>query len=108
LGGADEVGMGGTDDAGTSGEWHCPSSWCTLNLKLEKARPNDATKGPCLDLMVHHHGPIMPEGATPVNAVPAPEFLGAMDFGVIGSSLPGSPGSPSPPVSWGQVENNVL
>jgi hypothetical protein len=61
-----------------------------------KPRQYDATGGPCLDLMVHHPGPIMHE------------FLCAMDFVIIGSGLLDSPSSPSPPVSWGQVENNVL
>jgi hypothetical protein len=64
-----------------------------------KPQPNDATRGPCLDLMVHHPCPITPEDAASGNAVPALEFLGAMDFDVIKPGLPGSPSSLSPPIS---------
>jgi hypothetical protein len=43
--------------------------------------------------------------ATPSDAVPALRFSSAVGSGAVGLRLPGSLGSPSPPVSWGQVMN---
>jgi hypothetical protein len=70
-------------------------------------QPDDVTGGPCLVLVVHSAVPSMPGGIAPGNAVPATGFFGAVDLGVAGLELSGSPNSPSPHVSWGPVENSA-
>jgi hypothetical protein len=62
-------------------------------------RPDNATWGPCLDVMVHSPCPSMPRGAALGNMVPNPGFLGVMDPRVVGLGFPGSPSPHSPPIS---------
>jgi hypothetical protein len=68
---------------------------------------DDAVGGPCLDLVMLCSGPSVPECIAPSDAVPAPEFSGAMDPGVAGLGLLGSPGSLLLHVNCKQVEDSV-
>jgi hypothetical protein len=68
---------------------------------------DDATGGPCLDLVVCSSGPSMPRCTSSINVIPALRFSGAVDLGVVGLGLLGSPLSPSSPVNCGQVENRA-
>jgi hypothetical protein len=58
-------------------------------------------------LVVHGAGPGTPGHTTPGDVVPAHRFLGAVGPGVAGLLLLNSPGSPSPPLNWGLVEDSV-
>jgi hypothetical protein len=53
-------------------------------------QPDDAIGGPCLDLVMRYSSPSMPERTTPGNAILVP---GAVDLGVAGLWLLGSPSS---------------
>jgi hypothetical protein len=72
-----------------------------------ESQPDDVTGGLCFDLMVHSSGPSMTGGTAPSDLVLAPGSIGAVDKGVTELGLPCYPGSPSPPISWGQVENSA-
>jgi hypothetical protein len=46
-------------------------------------------------------------GTAPGDALPAPESTGVVDPGVTKLGLLGSPGEPSPPVTWRQAEGST-
>jgi hypothetical protein len=75
----------------------------TNSIEADKIEPqqDDASGGPCLDLVVHSSDPSMLRCTTPSNAIPTLGFSGVIDLGVIELGLLDSLGSPSPPVNWG-------
>jgi hypothetical protein len=79
----------------------------SIGADRTEPEPNDATEGPCLNLMVHNSGPSMPRSRSSGDVVPAPGSLGAADSRVSELGLLGYPGSPFLPISWRQVENSV-
>jgi hypothetical protein len=64
-------------------------------------------EGPCLDLMVCNSGPSMPGSIALSDVIPARRSLCVVDPGVGELGLPGYHDSPSPYVSWRQVENST-
>jgi hypothetical protein len=63
--------------------------------------------GTCLDLVVCNPSPSLPRGIALGEAVQAPESLATVDPGITVLGLSGFPGTPSPPVSWMQVEGSA-
>jgi hypothetical protein len=58
-------------------------------------RPDEATRSSCFDIVMHSPDPSMIGCTSSGDTVPAPGFSGAVDSGVVGPRLSGSPGSPS-------------
>jgi hypothetical protein len=70
-------------------------------------QPGDVAGGLCWDLVVRGSTTSVSGCATPSDAVPALRFSSAVGPGAACLRLPGSLGSPSPPVSWGHVMNST-
>jgi hypothetical protein len=79
----------------------------SIEVDGTEPQPDDATGGPCLDMVVCSFSPNMPMCTTLGDAVPAPGFSSAMDLGVTRLGLLGSSSSPSTSSDWGQVENSA-
>jgi hypothetical protein len=62
-------------------------------------RPDDAVRGPCLDLVMRGSNPGMAGCIAPGDVVLAPRFSGAIDLGVVGPGLLGFPDSLPLPVN---------
>jgi hypothetical protein len=65
-----------------------------------KHQPDDATGGPCLDLMMRSSSPSMPLSTSLGDTVKASGTSNAMDLGVGELGFLNYLDSPSPPVSW--------
>jgi hypothetical protein len=68
---------------------------------------DNATGGLCSDLVVHRSSPSMPGCIASGDVAPSPGYLVAVDLGVFKLGFSGSPGSPSPVVNQGQVEDSA-
>jgi hypothetical protein len=73
----------------------------TDSVEADKIEPwtDDATRSLCRDLVVRSLGPGTPGCMAPSGGVLSPRFLSAMDLGTAGLGLPGSSGSPFPPIN---------
>jgi hypothetical protein len=63
--------------------------------------------GPLHDLVMRGDGLGMPGRTAPGDAMPAPESSSVVGSGIARLLLPGSLGSPPPPINWRQVEDNA-
>jgi hypothetical protein len=110
IGGPDAIGARGVGGAGASWELGTDSvSLGAVSVVVDGAcsRTGDSARGSLHNLVMRGAGLGMLRHTALSNTIPTPGSSGVAGLGIARLLLPGPLGSLSPPIAWGQVEDNA-